>query len=50
MPVWTIEFDRRAEKEFRKLDQQTQKRIGVFLRDKMKDNPKGDGQSLAGLA
>lgn len=45
---WTITIDSKAEKEFSKLDNQIQKRITDFLREKISKNPKYYGKPLLG--
>jgi mRNA interferase RelE/StbE len=48
--TWKIEFDDKAAKELRKLDQQTQKLIVNFLKNKIlnADDPKSFGKALLG--
>lgn len=46
--TWKVEWDDRARKELRKLDQQLQKDILKYLRERItaKDNPRRFGKSL----
>lgn len=48
--TWTIEFERVAAKEFRKLDQHTQRRIRNFLQQRIlaTNNPRSAGKPLRG--
>ena len=47
--VWTIEFDKKASKEFKGLDKPTQKQIDKFLLKLMKSrNPRQYGDALQG--
>ena len=48
--TWKIEFDRDAQKELRKLDRQSAKRITNFLIEglALRDNPRELGESLKG--
>ena len=48
--TWTIEFERVAAKEFRKLEQQTQRRIRNFLQQRIlaTNNPRSAGKPLRG--
>jgi len=48
--TWTIEFERSAGKEFRKLDVQLQRRIRRFFREKVLtgDDPRSFGKALRG--
>ncbi len=47
--VWTIEFDKKAKKEFVKLDKSSQKKIDKFILKLIKSkNPRLLGQSLKG--
>lgn len=48
--TWTIEFERSAAKEFRKLDPQLQRRIQRFFRQRILaiDNPRSQGKALRG--
>jgi mRNA interferase RelE/StbE len=47
---WSIEFEKEAEKELRKLDRQAALRIVKFLRQRVAvlDNPRSLGQALVG--
>jgi mRNA interferase RelE/StbE len=47
---WSIEFEKEAEKELRKLDRQAALRIVKFLRQRVAvlGNPRSLGQALAG--
>ncbi|HJY23852.1 MAG TPA: type II toxin-antitoxin system RelE/ParE family toxin [Hanamia sp.] len=47
--AWTIEFDKKAQKEFAKLDKQEQKQIDKFLLKLTKsNNPRQFGDALTG--
>jgi mRNA interferase RelE/StbE len=48
--IWSIEFEREAEKELRKLDRQVALRIVKFLRERVAvlDDPRSIGQALVG--
>ena len=48
--TWKIEFDREAQKELRKLDRQSAKRITLFLMERiaLRNNPRELGESLKG--
>lgn len=48
--TWTIEFKPKAEKQFRKLDHQTQKIIQKFLRERLQkeQDPRRLGTPLTG--
>lgn len=47
--AWTIEFDRKASKEFKNLDRQAQKQIDKFLIKLTKcNNPRRYGEALQG--
>lgn len=48
--TWTIEFERSAAKEFRKLDLQAQRRIREFFKQRVlsDDNPRSHGKALRG--
>ena len=47
--AWTIEFDKKAEKEFKKLDKATQKKIDrLIIRLSKSKNPRNAGKSLKG--
>lgn len=48
MTTWKIEFDYKAAKEFKKLDQNSQKTIGDYLKNKVLKtaHPKDLGKSL----
>ncbi len=47
--VWTIEFDKKAKKEFASLDKSAQKQIDKFLLKLMKSaNPRQFGEALKG--
>ncbi len=47
--AWTIEFDTKAAKEFKKLDKATQKQLDKFLLKLMKSaNPRHIGRALKG--
>ncbi|CAH2812773.1 MAG: mRNA interferase RelE [uncultured Caballeronia sp.] len=48
--VWTIEFERAAERELSKLDPQTARCILVFLHDRVVplDDPRSIGEALKG--
>ncbi len=48
--AWTIELDRAAMRDLRRLDQQTARRILAFLRDRVGalDDPRSIGQALKG--
>lgn len=48
--IWSIEFEREAEKELRKLDRQVALRIVKFLRERVAvlDEPRSIGQALVG--
>jgi len=50
--IWSIEFEREAEKELRKLDRQIALRIVKFLRERVAvlDNPRSIGEVLVGSA
>jgi mRNA interferase RelE/StbE len=49
-PIWSIEFERDAEKDLRKLDKPVQKRIVKFLRERVAvlENPRSIGAALTG--
>ena len=47
--AWTIDFDKKAKKEFSKLDKSSQKQIDKFLLKLMKStNPRKFGEALKG--
>ena len=48
--AWTIELDRAAERDIRKLDRQTARRILAFLHGRVRalDDPRSIGQALKG--
>lgn len=48
--TWKIEFDNRARKELRKLDESSQQRILAWISSNLKhtDNPRQHGKSLKG--
>lgn len=48
--AWSIEFERRAERELFRLDRQDAARILVFLRDRVAplDDPRSIGEALQG--
>ncbi|WP_408914489.1 type II toxin-antitoxin system RelE family toxin [Brucella pseudogrignonensis] len=48
--AWKVKFERAAERELSKLDQQTTKRILVFLHGRvaMLDDPRSIGEALKG--
>ena len=48
--AWTIELDRAAERDIRKLDRQTARRILAFLHGHLRtlDDPRSIGQALKG--
>lgn len=47
--AWTIEFDKKAEKEFKKLDKPTQKKIDRLITKLSKSkNPRNTGKLLKG--
>ena len=48
--AWSIEFEKEAEKELKKLDKQVSRRIVKFLRARVAvaENPRGLGQALKG--
>lgn len=47
--VWTIDFDKKAKKEFASLDKTAQKQIDKFLLKLMKSaNPRQSGEALKG--
>jgi len=50
LPIWSIEFERDAEKDLRKLDKPVQKRIVKFLRERVAvlENPRSIGAALSG--
>lgn len=49
-PIWSIEFEKDAEKDLRKLDKTAQKRIVKFLRERIAvlENPRSIGAALSG--
>jgi mRNA interferase RelE/StbE len=49
-PIWSIEFEKDAEKDLRKLDKPVQKRIVKFLRERVAvlENPRSIGAALSG--
>jgi len=49
--TWTIEFERTAAKEFRKLDPQVRRRIRSFLQQRVltSGNPRSAGKPLGGV-
>ncbi|AOU98242.1 addiction module toxin RelE [Acidihalobacter yilgarnensis] len=48
--VWTVKFERSAERELSKLDPQIARRILVFLHDRLAqlDDPRSIGEALKG--
>jgi mRNA interferase RelE/StbE len=48
--IWQVKFDDRASKELRKLDQQSQKRILIWIRENLatSESPRRKGKSLKG--
>lgn len=50
--AWSIEFEKEAEKELKKLDRQVALRIVKFLRQRVAvlDNPRSIGEALKGSA
>lgn len=48
--VWTIKFDVATEKELRRIDKPIQKRIRIFLLERIAalDNPRSKGEALSG--
>ena len=46
--VWKIKFDKRAEEKFKKLDKQIQKRIAIFLDEKLAVDPVRHSTLLVG--
>jgi mRNA interferase RelE/StbE len=50
--AWSIEFEKEAEKELKKLDKQISRRIVKFLRTRVAvaENPRALGQALKGSA
>ena len=44
--AWKIDFAKSAEKDLKKLDEQTVKRILRFLYDKVKPDPRAHGEPL----
>ncbi len=50
LPIWSIEFEKEAEKDLKKLDKPVQRRIVKFLRERVAvlENPRSLGQALAG--
>jgi len=48
--IWSIEFEREAEKEIRRLDRQVALRIVRFLRERVAvlENPRSIGEALVG--
>jgi len=48
--AWTIEFDKKAQRELKNLDAQTQRRIIKFLHERVAvmDNPRNIGEALVG--
>ena len=47
--AWTIEFDKKAEKEFKKLDKATQKKIDrLIIKISKSKNPRDTGKLLKG--
>jgi mRNA interferase RelE/StbE len=50
LPTWSIEFEKEAEKDLKKLDKSVQKRIVKFLRERVAvlENPRSLGQALTG--
>ena len=50
LPIWSIEFEKDAEKDLCKLDKPVQKRIVKFLRERVAvlENPRSIGAALSG--
>jgi mRNA interferase RelE/StbE len=50
LPIWSIEFEKDAEKDLKRLDQVVQRRIVKFLRERVAvlENPRSIGQALSG--
>ena len=48
--AWTVELDRAAVRDLRRLDQQTARRILIFLNDRVGtvDDPRNIGEALKG--
>lgn len=46
--AWTIEFDKKAEREFKKLDKVNQKKIDKFLLRLIHNKPRNIGRALKG--
>jgi mRNA interferase RelE/StbE len=48
--IWSIEFEKAAESELKKLDKQIARRIVKFLRERMAvlENPRSIGEALRG--
>jgi len=48
--AWTIEFDRKAQRELKNLDAKIQRRIIKFLHERVAvmDNPRSIGEALVG--
>lgn len=46
--AWTIEFDPAAKKELAKLPKPIAQRILVFLKERVKENPRSHGAALHG--
>ena len=48
--AWTVELDRAAVRDLRRLDQQTARRILIFLNDRVGtlDDPRSIGEALKG--
>lgn len=50
LSIWSIEFEKEAEKDLKKLDKPVQMRIVKFLRERVAvlENPRSLGQALTG--